>query len=81
MKELKVDLARLKIGDQYTSGIFVRAKTPDGKWDSVDIVFLDGESLHAWLRSRGGDNPWAESTVGILLGHDVSKPPWSGGGE
>lgn len=51
------------------TGIYIRAKWPDGKWDSVDISVLDKESLTEWLRSRGGDNPWAECVVRILLGH------------
>ncbi len=61
----KVDPTRTAMGE---SGIFVRAQ--DGKqWVSADIVSLDKESLFHWLRSRGGDNPWAEDVVGILLGH------------
>lgn len=63
--ELKVDSKRLK---QFETGIFVRA-TLDGKWGSYDIADLEKESLLDWLRSRGGDNPWAEDVVGILLGH------------
>jgi hypothetical protein len=51
------------------TGIFVRAKNPDGKWRSVDIALLDKVSLLVWLKSRGGDNPWAEDVVGILLNH------------
>jgi len=50
------------------TGIYVRA------WDvrgvhSVDIAALDRESLLTFLRSRGGDNKFAEDCVGILLGH------------
>lgn len=52
-----------------STGIFVRAQNSDGKWDSVDIACLDAKSLLEWLRSRGGNNPWAENVVGILLGH------------
>jgi len=68
--ELKVDPARLKVceNEGVSTGIFVRAKTPEGKWDSVDIFALDKESLNTWLRSRGGENEWAESVVRILLG-------------
>ena len=51
-----------------TTGIYVRAKVDD-KWKSVDIAQLNKESLLTWLRSRDGDNPWAEDVVGILLGH------------
>jgi hypothetical protein len=51
------------------TGVFVRAKNSDGRWDSVDIAYLDKSSLLSWLRSRGGNNPWAENVVGILLGH------------
>lgn len=50
------------------TGIYVRAMR-GGKWDSVDIGELDRASLLAWLRSRGGDNKWAENTVGLLLDH------------
>ena len=52
------------------TGVFVRAKrTETDRWDSVDIVELDSDSLLTFLRSRNGDNPWAEDVVGILLGH------------
>lgn len=64
--ELKVDPAR----DELHTGIFVRAKNAEGGWDSVDIAELDRDSLHAWLRSRGGENLWAENCVMQLLGHD-----------
>jgi hypothetical protein len=61
----KVDPTRTGMGE---SGIYVRALDGE-RWVSVDIVDLDKESLLHWLRSRGGDNPWAEDVVGILLGH------------
>lgn len=52
------------------TGIFVRARAePEGRFESCDISQLDAPSLLAWLRSRGGDNSWAEDVVGILLGH------------
>lgn len=67
--DYKVDPERYEeIPPRYT-GIFVRALMPDGKWDSADIAILDKESLLAWLRSRSGNNEWAENMVGILLGH------------
>lgn len=50
------------------TGIYVRAQC-DGKWDSFDIAELDKASLLEFLKSRGGDNAWAEDTVGILLNH------------
>lgn len=50
------------------TGIYVRAKC-NGKWGSYDIATLEKESLFQWLRSRGGENVWAENVVGILLGH------------
>lgn len=53
--------------DLSGTGLFVRAW--DGRWVSTDIATLDRQSLLTWLRSRGGDNPWAEDVVGILLGH------------
>ena len=32
------------------TGIYVRAQTPDGGWESVDIVYLDKDSLEGWLK-------------------------------
>lgn len=58
-----------KYGEENVTGIYVRAKNPDGEWKSVDIAVLDKPSLLRWLQSRGGDNRWAEDVVGILLGH------------
>ncbi len=65
--ELRVDYGRTADGWVET-GIYVRAKL-DGKFGSYDISQLDAESLLIWLRSRGGENVWAENTVCILLGH------------
>lgn len=66
-KELLISEARP--GEDFTTGIFVRAKHPvTGDWDSVDIARLDKESLIYWLRSRGGDNKFAENVVCVLLG-------------
>lgn len=58
------------------AGIFVRAMKGE-RWVSVDISHLERDSLDTWLRSRGGANPWAESVVAILLGHE----PDAGTGE
>ncbi len=68
---LNVDPERLKsqdAGDLAHSGVFVRARFGQS-YDAYEIEVLDKESLLAWLKSRGGDNPWAENTVCILLGH------------
>ena len=51
------------------TGIYIRAKNTADRWDSLDIAWLDRVSLLAFLRSRDGDNPWAEDVCGILLGH------------
>lgn len=56
--------------DGGSTGIFVRAVDVDGRLRPVDIVELDRPSLMAWLRSRGGDNRWAEDVVLRLLGHE-----------
>lgn len=67
---LKIDAKRALLGDEANvTGIFVRAQHEDGRWENVDIAALDKQSLLAWLKSRGGDNKWAEDVVGILLGH------------
>lgn len=47
----------------------LRGAKLDDKWGNFDIADLTKESLLEWLRSRGGENKWAEDTVGILLGH------------
>lgn len=52
------------------TGIYVRAQDKHGGWSAYDIAQLDASSLLTWLRSRGGDNHWAENTVGVLLGHE-----------
>lgn len=70
-QKLHVDPSRIGLGE---SGIYIRAVGPEGKWGTFDIVDLDKESLLTWLRSRGGDNPWAEDVVGILLGHGHLHP-------
>jgi hypothetical protein len=70
-EEFRTDPARR--GCVTETGIFVRAKVGD-KWDIVDIAELDKASLLAWLRSRGGDNQWAENCVGMLLGHGAIRP-------
>lgn len=55
-------------GCEGLTGILVRAKDSSGKWGSLDIAELDRASLHAWLRSRGGKNLYAENCVLALLG-------------
>lgn len=65
--ELHADPERLRLPG---TGIFVRAINPETKrWATFDLAQLDKPSLLAWLRGRGGDNPRAENTVGVLLGH------------
>lgn len=56
--------------DVVTTDIFVRAQRPDDSWDAVDIWELSLESLIRWLRSRGGQNPHAESVLAAALGHE-----------
>lgn len=68
-KELTPDPDRIANPNYHgLTGIFVRAKHA-GKWGNFDIAELDRASLLSWLRSRGGDNRWAEETVGIILGY------------
>jgi len=69
--DLKIDVDRWSRRERFenATGIFIRALSPDNKWESVDISLLDRSSLLEWLKSRGGDNPYAEDVVGILLGH------------
>lgn len=64
--ELKTDPKRENIEG---TDIYVRAETSSGEWKSVDVVQLDKQSLLTWLKSRGGNNEFAEEVVCILLGH------------
>lgn len=80
MSDLKIDPERFEEqdGDPESfpaTGIYVRAQFPDGQWSSVDIYCLTKDSLLGWLKSRGGDNRWAEDVVGILLGHGHLHDP------
>lgn len=68
--ELQTDPSRQDDDHHGSTGIYVRAKGYDGRWGSFDIAELDRSSLHTWLRSRGGENQWAENCVLALLGHD-----------
>lgn len=36
-----------------------------------DIAHLTADSLLAWLRHKGGNNPWAENIIGALLHHEA----------
>lgn len=50
---MKVDPNRWKEKELWElegTGVYVRAQTPDGKRESVDIVYLDGKSLEEWLK-------------------------------
>jgi hypothetical protein len=69
-ERLTIDPKRM---DMPPTGIFVRAQTPDGYYGSYDISQLDAASLQRWLRSRGGENDWAEAVVALLLGHRVDS--------
>ena len=70
LDDLQIDPQRAEMADNFPkTGIFVRAKDQTGKHQSVDIALLNKASLLALLRSRGGQNEWAENTVGLLLGH------------
>lgn len=57
--------------ERNATGIFVRAKYGE-EWGAFDIATLTRSSLIEWLRSRGGDNEWAENAVAMLLGHESS---------
>jgi hypothetical protein len=63
---MKLDPSRSEI--DYVTGIYVRAQDDEGRWHSADVARLDEPSLTEWLRSRGGENLWAENVVRILLG-------------
>lgn len=63
--DLKVDPSRtleLKLGIKT-------AATLRGKSGIYDIAWLDLRSLKIWMRSAGGENALAETTLAVLLGH------------
>lgn len=67
---LKFDASRLGDMEYWgDTGVFVRGQYPDLNWGNQDMVMLDKPSLLEFLRSRGGENEFAEDIVGILLGH------------
>lgn len=51
------------------TGVFVRAKCPDGNYRQVDVTLLTKASLTSWLRSRNGANTWMENFIFCLLDH------------
>jgi hypothetical protein len=59
---------------QETTGISVRARGPTGI-DTFDLAELTRESVISWLRSRGGENLWAEDVALILMGHGPMHYP------
>ena len=66
---LKIDQHRVdNLEFDLSTGIFVRARDHTGKWTNADIADLELASLKEWLRSHGGHNDWAETTVATLLG-------------
>lgn len=68
--KLKTDPDREQEFANIKTGIYIRAwSDAEDKFVNADIFHLDKESLLEWLKSRGGDNPWAEDVVGILLSH------------
>lgn len=67
---LRISEARCCADDNDRTGIYVRAQLSSGKWINADIYQLERDSLHRWLRSRGGKNLWAENCVLSLLGHE-----------
>jgi hypothetical protein len=67
--ELKINPERM--GTEFeTTGIYVRAKINDEKWDNADIMQLDRDSLISFMHSRGEKNTWAENIVLTLFGYE-----------
>lgn len=76
-----VNKDRLEEKWRDSTGIYIRAQLPDGKWVSADLIQLEPESLLKWLRSGGNRNPLAENVVGILLGYGHITTPQKKGEE
>lgn len=62
----KADSSRMDLPE---TGMYIRAQNEAGSYGAFDLSHLDRDSVVRWLRSRGGENLWAENTVLILLGH------------
>ena len=75
MKDLTVDPDRTHLPE---TGIYVRALNPEGRWDSVDIAYLNRDSLIEWLHSRDSTD-FPINVVLALLGHEQTESGHSGG--
>lgn len=73
--KLIVDMRRSMLADDAAAtGIKVPAFM--GRTEGQhDIVTLERASLVTFLRSRGGDNPFAEDMFCLVLGHEPPTPP------
>ena len=67
LEKLHIDPERTKFHE--ATPLWIRAWHPVDGVGTYNVAELTAESLLVWLKSRGGDNPWAEDCVGILLGH------------
>lgn len=58
-----------RVGPNYreVTGVYVRAKTPDGRWVNADVIQLTKEPLLRWMAEREPDTP--TQLVLILMGH------------
>ena len=68
---MKIDPHRWKDKELWeldSPRIYVRAQTPEGRWESVDIIFLDKESLEKWLKKLEKEE--LIRLVKILLQHE-----------
>ena len=63
---MKVDRKRLLTDVEVGSGIFIRAEL-DGGWGSYDLVELDSESVHKWLKEQSKDSLIISCM--LILGH------------
>ena len=68
MKDLRIDPDRCDGWDDRT-GIYVRAVTDDGRWDSVDMAVLDKESFTEFVTGRGEVSAWALGIFYALFGY------------
>ena len=68
MTDLRIDPERCDGWDDRT-GIYVRAVTDDGRWDSVDMAVLDKESFTEFVTSRGEVSDWALGIFYALFGY------------
>lgn len=68
-QELIADPDRYLHSRDDTTGIYVRAQLPDGRFGVVDLAIVDRDSLLFWLKTQGCAISVINGLILHLLGH------------